>query len=351
MEIDQLLKLMICKNASDLHLTVPSPPVLRINGLLITQEDLPPFNSGDIEAIFEKIVTQEQKDVFTKQLELDFAYSVAGLARVRVNALRQRGSLSLAIRLVPFRIPSLEELELPRVCKELILKSRGLLLISGIAGSGKSTTMAAMVNYLNENTVKNIITIEEPIEYLFKNNKCIIRQRDLGEDTRSFHNALLSALRHDPDVIMIGEMRDLQIINTAINAAETGHLVIGILSAQDSIKAIESIIEVFPSDQKQQGRQRLCDMLIAVIHQVLLSRLDGGRIAAYEMMINNTTIKRLLVKEKSYEILANMEASKNEGMQTLDFALADLLKRKLITLQDALEKCNNPVKLQNLLQV
>lgn len=343
MEINQLLKLMIAKGASDLHLTVPSPPVLRINGTLYAQDELEPLSSDKLKSIFEEVTTQDQRDVFSKQLELDFAYSVPGLGRTRINVLQQRGTLSLALRLVSFHIPTIDELELPQICKKLILKAKGLILVTGTAGSGKSTTMASMINYLNENESKNILTIEDPIEYLFQNKKCIIRQRDLGDDTRSFYNALQYGLRHDPDVIVIGELRDLNTISTVIRAAETGRLVVSTLNSPDSIKALDILIDFFPADQKQKIRLQLSEVILAVINQVLLPRIGGGRIAACEVMLNSGLIKKLIQKEKGYEILANIEAARSEGMQTMDQSLAELLKKKVITLQDALDRCVNPV--------
>jgi len=230
----ELLKLTVDKKASDLHLRVPSPPVFRIDGTLVPQEDLSPVTAEDIEMIFEYITTPEQRNTFLSELELDFAYSVPGLARFRVSVMKQRNTLSIAFRMVPFKVFTIDELGLPQICKELILKPRGLILVTGPTGSGKSTTMAAMIDHLNESDSRNVITIEDPIEYLHRNKKCLIAQRDLGDDTRSFSTALVHALRHDPDVIVVGEMRDLETVATAIRAAETGHLVLGTLHTTDA---------------------------------------------------------------------------------------------------------------------
>ena len=284
LQINELLKLMVNKGASDLHVTVPGHPVLRIGGELVEQEGLPPVTPKDSAAIFEQITNEEQRDVFRKELELDFSYSVHGLGRFRVNALQQRGSMGLAFRFVPFRVPSIDELGLPQVCKALILKPKGLILITGQAGNGKSTTLAAMINHLNQTERRNILTIEDPIEFLFSNNKCIIQQRDLGYDARSFHTALIHALRHDLDVIVISEIRDLPTISTAITAAETGHLVIGTMHAIDAAQAIDRIIDVFPAGQQQQIRLQLAQVLEAVLSQTLLSRIGGGRVAAFEIL-------------------------------------------------------------------
>jgi twitching motility protein PilT len=345
----EVLELAVDKGATDLHLKVPSPPVLRIDGVLAPQEDLPPITPEYIQAIFEQITTQEQRAAFYKDYELDFAYSISGLARFRVNALQQRGTTSLAFHLVPFVIPSIDELGLPRVCKELILKPRGLILVTGPAGSGKSTTLAAMINYLNEHERRSIITIEDPIEYLFHDQKCIIRQREVGDDTKSFHTALIRALRHDPDVVVIGEMRDLETMSTAITAAETGHLVLGTLHTIDTAQSIDRIIDIFPPSHQRQIRLQLCQVIEAVLSQALLPRIGGGQIAAFEIMFATSVIKRLIREEKTFEIPANIEMSRLEGMQTLDQAVANLVEGGLVTREDALMKTSNPLRLSELL--
>jgi twitching motility protein PilT len=350
MQIDELLKRMVEKGASDLHLKVPSPPVFRIDGLLVPQTEWRPLTSGDIELVFERISTQQQRGVFGKELELDFAYAVPGVARFRVNILQQRGTISLAFRRVPFEVPTIEELGLPTVCKELILKPRGLILITGAAGSGKSTTLAAMINHLNETLKRNVITIEDPIEYLFRDKKCIIRQRDIGDDTRSFATALVHALRHDPDVLVIGEMRDLATISTAMRAAETGHLVLGTLHTFDAAQSIDRIIDVFPPSQQRQVRLQLSQVIEAVLSQALLARIGGGRVAAFEIMLATSVIRRLIREEKVYEIPPNLEMGRLEGMQTLDQALADLVKHDVVTLEEAMMKSSNPARLNHWLQ-
>jgi len=350
MQIKELLKLVVEKNASDLHLTVPSPPVLRIDGLLIPQEDLPPLKAKDIESIFEDITSQKQRDDFHRDWELDFAYSVHGLARFRVNVLLQRGTMSLAFRRVPFGVPSIDELGLPQICKKLILKPRGFILVTGASGSGKSTTLAAMLNYLNENEKRNVITIEDPIEYMFRNNRCIIRQRDLGDDTKSFSTALLHALRHDPDVIVIGEMRDLETVSTAIMAAETGHLVLGTLHTIDAPQSIDRILDIFPYGQQRQIRLQLSQVIEAILSQTLLPRIGGGRIAAFEIMLANSVIRRLIREEKIYEIPPNMELGGPEGMQTMDQALAELVRNNIVTPEEAVMRSSAPVKLEQILQ-
>jgi twitching motility protein PilT len=350
MQVDELLKLMVNKGASDLHLTVPSPPVLRIDGVLTPQEDLPPMTVKDVELALQRVATEEQRSAFDREWELDCAYTVPGLARFRVNALRQRGGISLAFRFVPFYIPSIDEWGLPQIFKELILRPRGLILVTGPSGSGKSTTLAAMLSHLNDNATRSVITIEDPIEFIFRNKKCLILQRDLGDDTKSFSTAVIHALRHDADVIVIGEMRDLDTISTAITAAETGHLVLGTLHTIDAPQSIDRIIDIFPHGQQQQIRVQLSQVIEAVISQTLLPRIDAGRIAAFEIMIANGVIRRLIRDEKIHEIHPNMEMSELEGMQTLDQALADLVQRDIVTLEEALLRSGNPVKLRQSLQ-
>jgi twitching motility protein PilT len=350
MKIDKLLKRMLDEKASDLHLTVPSPPVFRIDGVLVPQTDLPSLAAEDIESVLAQIASEEQRDVFAKELELDFAYSISGMARFRINALQQRGAMSLAFRRVPFEIPSIDELGLPQVCKELILKPRGLILVTGSAGSGKSTTLAAMIDHLNKQETRNIITIEDPIEFLFRNDRCLIRQRDIGDDTRSFATALVHALRHDPDVIVIGELRDLPTISTAMRAAETGHLVLGTLHTIDAAQSIDRILDIFPPTQQRQMRLQLSQVIEAVLSQVLLPCTSGGRIAAFEIMIATNVIRRLIREEKVFDIPPNIETGRLEGMQTLDQALADLVVRDMINREEAMMKSSNPKKLDELLR-
>ena len=346
----ELLKLTVDKKASDLHLRVPSPPVFRIDGALVPQEDLSPVTPEDIEMIFEYITTPEQRNTFLSELELDFAYSVPGLARFRVSVMKQRNTLSIAFRVVPFKVFTIDELGLPQICKELILKPRGLILVTGPTGSGKSTTMAAMIDHLNESDSRNVITIEDPIEYLHPNKKCLIAQRDLGDDTRSFATALVHALRHDPDVIVVGEMRDLDTITTAIRAAETGHLVLGTLHTTDAPQTIDRVIDIFPHGQQQQIRLQLSQVIEAVLSQMLLSRIEGGRTAAFEIMLATSGIRRLIREGKIFEIAANLESGASEGKQTMDQALADLVRRNVVTKEEAMMKSSNPAKLNELLQ-
>jgi twitching motility protein PilT len=350
MEIDALLKVMVNKNASDLHLRIGSPPMLRIDGKLVAISEWPPITVEDTEAIFKSISTPEHRKIFAAELELDIAYSASGIGRFRVNVLRQRGTLAFAIRLVPFKIPTIDQLKLPEIFKDLILKPRGLILVTGPAGAGKSTTMAAMIDYLNETESRNIITIEDPIEYLHRNKKSIIAQRDLGEDTRSFELALTHTLRQDPDVIYIGEMRDLTTIATAIRAAETGHLVLGTLHTTDAAQTIDRMIDIFPSTQQGQIRLQLSQVLEAVLMQCLLPRIEGeGRVAAFEILLATPAVRNLIRQGKSHELPNVMNLSTKEGMQTLDQSLAKLVKSQIISREVALLKSSNPAQLMKLL--
>ena len=347
----KLFEVMVEKGASDLHLRVPSPPVLRIDGVLTPLEDLPPITAKDVEMLLDHIATPEQMNTFRTELELDFAYSVPGLARFRGNALRQRGTVSLSFRFVPFDVPSIDDLELPQICKKLILKPGGLILVTGPSGSGKSTTLAAMINHLNDNAKRNVITIEDPVEYLHPNKKCLIAQRDLGNDTKSFSTALRHALRHDADVIVIGEIRDLDTVSTAITAAETGHLVIGTLHTIDAVQSINRLIDIFPHGQQQQIRLQLSQVIEAVLSQTLLRRIGGGRIAAFEIMIGNSAIRNIIREDRILELARNMEvSSKEEGMQTMEQALAKLVNRNIVTMEEALMKSSNPLRLKQFFQ-
>ena len=348
--LSELFKLMVDRGASDLHLRVPSPPVLRIDGELVPLADLPPLTPEDIETSFEHITTPEQRSTFLSDLELDFAHSVPGLARLRVSVLRQRGTISLSFRLVPIEISSIDDLGLPQICKELILKPRGLVLVTGPTGSGKSTTMAAMINHINENDARNIITIEDPIEYLHHNKRCLIAQRDLGDDTKSFEIALKHALRHDPDVIIIGEMRDLATISTAIRAAETGHLVVGTLHTTDDAQTVDRIIDIFQPDQQQQIRLQLSQVIEAVLSQTLLPRIGGGRIAAFEIMTATPAVRNLIREGKTFELPNVMRLSSKDGMQALDEALAFLVRDGIVSQEEALMKSSNPDRLKKSLE-
>ncbi len=336
MNIEELLRLMGEEGASDLHLRISRPPILRIDGVLRQVEDVPNITHRDLKEAFEHVTTESQRQEFVKEMELDFAYSVPGLARFRINAFMQRGTLSLAIRRVSFEVPTIEELGLPAICRTLVEKPRGLILVTGRTGTGKSTTLAAMIDHLNKTQARNVITVEDPIEYIFSDDKCVIAQRELGYDTNSFSKALRHVLRQDPDVILVGEMRDLETISTAITAAETGHLVLSTLHTQNAPQAIDRIIDAFPPHQQEQIRLQLSLVLEGVLSQILLRRASGrGRVAAVEIMLGNDAIRNLIRDGKTEQIPTYMQTGSQHGMQTMDQALQSLIRSRFIAPEEA----------------
>ena len=349
MNVKELLTFMAEQDASDLHLRVPAPPMLRVDGELFAAEGMDKLMPPDIEAILEQITSEEQRERFRNELELDFAYSVPGLARFRVNVMQQRGTMSIAFRRIPFTIPTIEEFNLPDVCKSLIMKPRGLVLVTGPTGSGKSTTLAAMIDYLNNRDARNVITIEDPVEFLHNNKKCLIAQRDLGDDTRSFANALKHALRHDPDVILVGEMRDLETISTAITAAETGHLVLGTLHTVDAVQTVDRIIDAFPPEHQHQVRMQLSQVIEGVLSQTLVPKATGkGRVGVFEILVASGAVRNLIRTNKTYELTSVLQLSNRDGMQTLNQALAYLVNTRQITAEEAVRKSSDPDQLQRL---
>jgi len=348
MEIGWLLRLMVDRGASDLHLKAASPPVLRIDGALVPQDNLMQLAATDTESILEQVTTKEQRASFAQQRQLGFAYSVSGLGRFRVSVLSQRGTTSLAFRFIPFEVPSIDGLELPEILKTLVRRPKGLILVTGHTSSGKSTTLAAMINHLNENDRRNVMSIEDPIEYLHSDQRCFIIQRELGGDTHSFHAALVQALRHDPDVIVIGEMRDLETISTAITAAETGHLVLGTLHTTDAAQTVDRIIDIFPSAQQRQIRLQLSQVIEGVLSQTLVPRVHRGRIAAVEIMLGTPAVRNLIREEKLHELPTILHLGGKEGMRTLDQALAHLVRSNTITLNEALLNSSNREQLNDL---
>jgi twitching motility protein PilT len=350
MDWEKLLRSILEKKASDLHLDVACSPVMRINGTLIKRDDIPPLSRQDVEGVLEQVTTPEQRAQFKKEMELDFAYSFFGLARFRVNALRQRGTTSLAFRVVPFKVQTIDELEMPQICKTLIMKKSGLILITGSSGAGKSTTQSAMIDYLNENVMRHVITIEDPIEFIHSNKKCVIVQRDLGDDTKSFDTALTHALRHDPDVIMLGEMRDMSTMGTALRAAETGHLVIGTLHTTDAVRTINRVIDMFPSSQQHQVRQQLAETIEAVFSQVLLNRTLGGRVGVFEILLANDGVRNVIREGKNHELYNLMQLGGQQGMRTLDDALAEMVGKYVITLEEAMTRAIHPEQLRKMFE-
>jgi twitching motility protein PilT len=339
MQINELLKIMLDQNSSDLHVGTRQKPVMRINGELVVQEDMPELSDEDMQQMLLNVASPQQVDYFNKERELDLAYGVPGLARFRVNALLQRGTLSLCFRLIPFKIPALDELGMPEIIKKLALKRKGLILVTGQTGSGKSTTMAAIIRHINETERRNIITIEEPVEFLHQNNKCVISQRQVGQDTDSFSKALIHALRHDPDVIVVGEMRDIDTISTAITAAETGHLVLATLHTFDAPQTVDRIIDVFPSGQQPQVRVQFAQIIEGIISQTLVRRISGGRTAALEIMVGTPATRYLIRDGKTHQIHSTMQSGSKDGMQILDQALASLVSDAVITKEEAELNC------------
>jgi twitching motility protein PilT len=327
--MDQLLREAAEQGASDLHLSTGEPPALRKSGDLVRTE-YDKLDGNQVLALVESIMNAEQKAWFKENLECDFATEVPGVGRYRVNAYQQQRGPGAVLRTIPTVIPTMEQLGLGPVFKELCTKERGLILVTGPTGSGKSTTLAAMVREINETWDAHILTVEDPIEFVHEPIKCFVNQREVGPHTKSFSNALKSALREDPDVILVGEMRDLETISLAITAAETGHLVFGTLHTSSAPKTVDRIIDAFPGDQQAQIRSMLSESLEAVIAQTLLKKVGGGRVAAQEILIGVPAVRNLIREQKLHQIPGMMQTGKNVGMQTLDMALQDLVKRGLI---------------------
>ena len=348
--IDILLRTLVVKKASDLHLQADSPPIFRVNGEL-SFSDLDPLSPKDIEKYVYSIMTQQQRDVFEKTHRFDFSYSVPGIGRFRANAYRQRGCVGAVMRFIPFEIPAIDDLGLPPIVKELAKKPNGLVLITGPTGSGKSTTLAAIIDHINTFLKGHIITIEDPIEFLHRNKLCEINQREVGEDTESFAAALKDALREDPNVILVGELRDLDTISNAITAAETGHLVFATLHTNDAAQTVDRIVDVFPPHQQPQVRIQLSATLRAVIAQTLLRKKDGsGRVAAFEIMLANTAIKALIKDGKTNQIYTSIQTGRQEGMQLMEYALQTLCKNGIVSKEEAMSKANDPKALERVLE-
>ena len=330
------------RRASDIHLTVGVPPTLRINGALV-RLNLPPLGPADTLRLFESIAPEERQTFFRQNGEVDFSHTIHGLSRFRVNAFRQRGSVAIAVRLIPEQVPTLEQLELPEVVANLARKPRGLILVTGPTGSGKSTTMAAMINLINEEQSCNIITLEDPIEYLHRHKKSLINQREVNADTRSFANGLRAALREDPDVILVGEMRDMDTISIAVRAAETGHLVLATLHTSDASQTIDRIIDVFPPYQQQQIRTQLSLTLQGIISQQLLPRQSGtGRVVAVEILVATPAVRNLVREGKSHQLLTVIQTGAKAGMQSMDAALRDLCRAGVVADEEALMRASDP---------
>jgi twitching motility protein PilT len=350
MLITNIFDIAIDRRASDVHLRTSLPPILRIDGRLNRLSDLSVLTHDDMMQIFDQITNPEQKKTFFTKKELDFAYAYGTRARFRINVIWQQKTLSIACRHLPFVVPSNYVLELPQVCKDLIMQPRGLILVTGPTGVGKSTTMAAMLRHLNEHRDCNVISIEDPIEYQHHNIKSIIAQREIGDDTESFHTALIRAMRHDPDVIVVGEMRDLDTISAAVTAAETGHLVMSTLHTADAVQTIDRVIDVFPSAQQGQIRLQLSQELNAILSQALLPRASGkGQIAAFEIVLPNTSIRTLIREGREHEIPTYMKIHADANVQTFDDALVFMVHTNKITRDAAMRKSSDPKRLAKML--
>lgn len=353
MLIEELLEEAVSKGASDIHISSNLPPVFRIDGKLI-RTSLPPLTSDNVETLVFPILNNEQRRKLEQDWELDMSYGIHGIGRFRVNVYKNRGTYAAAFRTINTEVPSFETLGLPEIVRKITEKPRGLILVTGPTGSGKSTTLASMIDYINENRNEHILTIEDPIEFLHKSKKSVVHQRELGQDTRSFSNALRAALREDPDIILVGELRDLETISLAITAAETGHLVMGTLHTSSASQTVDRIVDVFPEAQQQQIRIQLSTSLVAVFSQTLLQKTerDGtkkGRVMAQEVLVVNGAVSNLIREGKTAQMYSMIQTGAQYGMQTLESALADLYRKGLVTADDALSKSSRPDELKRML--
>jgi twitching motility protein PilT len=351
LHINQLLSKAAALGASDLHLSVGMPPRYRINGEMSASYGSERLSQGDIRRMVYSILTQRQRERFEEALELDASHSVAGLGRFRLNVFLQRDSVGAVLRIIPWEIKPLDQLGMPPVVSTLAELPRGLVLVTGPTGSGKSTTLASLIDLVNTSRSGHIMTVEDPIEFLHQHKRCVVNQREVGEDTRSFADALKHVLRQDPDVILVGEMRDLETISAAVTAAETGHLVFGTLHTQDAPQTVDRVIDVFPAHQQQQIRVQLAASLQAVVAQQLIPTSNGvGRAAAAEVLTVTPAVRNLIREGKTHQIYSAMQAGGRFGMQTMDMCLAALVRRGTVTRAAALERCANPEDLMRLCQ-
>lgn len=340
--IQELMTQQIRSNASDLILKVGTPAVMRIHGDLVNLNSKA-MTSNDIQTCIAGILTEKQLKEFQHHKEIDISYENADGTRFRVNVFRQQGAAGMVLRAIPSRVPTFEELGIPPVLRNITLRPRGLIIVTGPSGCGKSTTQAALIDYRNENDQCHIVTVEDPVEFIHKNKKALVTQREVGRDTHSFANALKFVLRQDPDVILVGEMRDLETISLAITAAETGHTVITTLHTSDSVSTIDRMIDVFPPHQQSQIRMQLSLNLLCVISQNLLKRADGkGRVAAYEILIATPSVRNLIREAKTHQISSALQTSQQQGMIAFDACLANLVRKRIVVKEEALSKALNP---------
>jgi len=342
MDISELLAFSVKNKASDLHLSAGLPPMIRVHGD-VRRINLPPLEHKDVHAMIYDIMNDSQRKQYDEVLEVDFSFDLPGLARFRVNAFNQDRGAAAVLRTIPSRVLSLEELQCPRQFADFSSKPRGLVLVTGPTGSGKSTTLAAMVDHVNNNLYGHVLTIEDPIEFVHESRKCVINQREVGPHTLSFANALRSALREDPDVILVGELRDLETIRLALTAAETGHLVFGTLHTSSAAKTIDRIVDVFPAAEKEMVRAMLSESVVAVISQTLMKIKDGsGRVAAHEIMVGTPAIRNLIRENKVAQMYSMIQTGSQFGMQTLDQNLLDLVRRNVVSLGEARQYAKSP---------
>jgi twitching motility protein PilT len=343
MDILSVVRLAATQDASDLHLIADSPPLFRVHGKLGPVPDMPPLTSDDINQAFHQISSDKERSDFQHHLELDFGYTLSEVGRLRCNAAQQRGAVSLAIRLIPLSIPTIDELGLPEVCKELIVKPRGLVVVSGPSGSGKSTTLAAMINHLNSMESRRVVAIEDPIEYIYVNNKCTITQRELGTDTLSFTDALKHVLRQDPDIILVGEMRDLETAAAVLTIAETGHLILTTGHATSATQAVERIIDLFPPHERHLVQSRLASLLNGILCQTLIPKADGsGRVAAVEIMLASPAVRNTIREGRIHQLPNAILTQTRAGMVLFDHALLNLYRNGVISREDLFSFCNDP---------
>jgi twitching motility protein PilT len=341
MDISELLAFVVKNGASDLHLSAGLPPMIRVHGD-IRRINLPPLEQSEVHGMIYDIMNDSQRKYYEENFECDFSFELPGLARFRVNAFIQNRGSAAVLRTIPSKVLTLEQINAPAIFKEIANQPRGVVLVTGPTGSGKSTTLAAMIDHINENEYGHILTVEDPIEFVHESKKCLINQREVGPHTLSFANALRSALREDPDIILVGELRDLETIRLAMTAAETGHLVFGTLHTSSAAKTIDRVIDVFPAAEKEMVRAMLSESLRAVISQALLKKKDGGgRVAAHEIMIGTPAIRNLIRENKVAQMYSSIQTGQSVGMQTLDQNLTDLVRRNVITSAEARTKAAN----------
>ncbi len=341
MDITELLAFGVKQNASDLHISANLPPMIRIDGD-IRRINLPSMDHKEVHALIYEIMNDKQRKDYEERLETDFSFEVPGVARFRVNAFNHNRGAGAAFRTIPSKVLTMEDLNMGQVFREIVSAPRGLIMVTGPTGSGKSTSLAAMIDYINDNKYEHVLTIEDPIEFVHESKKCLVNQREVHRDTHSFSEALRSALREDPDIILVGEMRDLETIRLALTAAETGHLVFATLHTTSAAKTIDRVVDVFPADEKSMVRSMLSESLEAIVSQTLVKKNGGGRVAAYEIMRGTPAIRNLIREDKIAQMYSAIQTGGAIGMQTMDQCLSDLVERRTITREVAREKAKLP---------